>query len=102
MQPERWYIRPGPCLQVLVMDKYTAADVLREVSVYDTINKAGNYSAKVHAAQCAICCAPSASQVVTQGANPGCTAGCRQSRSIGNENSRLQASNARLLRFALV
>ncbi|KAK9816561.1 hypothetical protein WJX72_002020 [[Myrmecia] bisecta] len=32
---------------VLVMDKYTAADVLREVSVYDTINKGGNYSLKV-------------------------------------------------------
>lgn len=32
---------------VLVMDKYCAADVLREVSVYDTINKAGKYSAKV-------------------------------------------------------
>ncbi len=31
---------------VLVMDKFCAADVLREVSVYDTINKAGNYSAK--------------------------------------------------------
>lgn len=32
---------------VLVMDKFCAADVLREVSVYDTINKAGNYSRKV-------------------------------------------------------
>lgn len=32
---------------VLVMDKYCAADVLREISVYDTINKAGKYSAKV-------------------------------------------------------
>ena len=32
---------------VLVMDKYTAADVLREVSVYDTINKAARYTSKV-------------------------------------------------------
>ncbi|KAK9844195.1 hypothetical protein WJX81_007742 [Elliptochloris bilobata] len=32
---------------VLVMDKYTAADVLREVSVFDTINAAGGYSRKV-------------------------------------------------------
>ena len=32
---------------VLVMDKYTAADVLREVSVYDTISKAGRYTSKV-------------------------------------------------------
>ena len=60
------------------MDKYTAADVLREVSVYDTINKAGNYSAKVHTAQCTICCAPLASEVVSQEVVPGCKAGCRQ------------------------
>ena len=32
---------------VLVMDKFTAADVLREVSVYDTISKAGRYTSKV-------------------------------------------------------
>mmetsp|Transcript_6353 Transcript_6353/g.18261 ORF Transcript_6353/g.18261 Transcript_6353/m.18261 type:complete len:314 (-) Transcript_6353:410-1351(-) len=32
---------------VLVFDKFTAADVLREVSVYDTINTSGNYSVKV-------------------------------------------------------
>ena len=32
---------------VLVMDKFTAADVLREVSVYDTINKAARYTSKV-------------------------------------------------------
>lgn len=32
---------------VLVMDKFTAADVLREVSVYDTIDKGGMYSLKV-------------------------------------------------------
>lgn len=32
---------------VLVMDKFTAADVLREVSVYDTINKDAQYSLKV-------------------------------------------------------
>eukprot|EP01024_Parvocaulis_polyphysoides_P025205 TRINITY_DN23013_c1_g1_i3.p2 TRINITY_DN23013_c1_g1~~TRINITY_DN23013_c1_g1_i3.p2 ORF type:complete len:188 (+),score=55.53 TRINITY_DN23013_c1_g1_i3:193-756(+) len=32
---------------VLVMDKFTAADVLREVTVYDTIDKGGNYSKKV-------------------------------------------------------
>lgn len=32
---------------VLVMDKFTAADVLREVSVYDTIQKEKRYSAKV-------------------------------------------------------
>ena len=32
---------------VLVMDKYTAADVLREVSVYDTINPAARYTSKV-------------------------------------------------------
>ncbi len=31
---------------VLVMDKFTAADVLREVSVYDTISKAGRYTSK--------------------------------------------------------
>ena len=31
----------------LVMDKFTAADVLREVSVYDTISKGGGYSMKV-------------------------------------------------------
>ena len=35
---------------VLVMDKYTAADVLREVSVYDTINKAARYTSKVGSA----------------------------------------------------
>eukprot|EP01025_Chloroclados_australasicus_P063031 TRINITY_DN8311_c0_g1_i2.p2 TRINITY_DN8311_c0_g1~~TRINITY_DN8311_c0_g1_i2.p2 ORF type:complete len:287 (-),score=39.64 TRINITY_DN8311_c0_g1_i2:426-1286(-) len=32
---------------VLVMDKFTAADVLREVTVYDTIDKEGGYSKKV-------------------------------------------------------
>ncbi|GAB4821620.1 hypothetical protein N2152v2_008666 [Parachlorella kessleri] len=32
---------------VIVMDKFTAADVLREVSVFDTINPAGQYSLKV-------------------------------------------------------
>ncbi|WIA42861.1 hypothetical protein OEZ86_008786 [Tetradesmus obliquus] len=32
---------------VLVMDKYTAADVLREVSSYDLINPGGYYSARV-------------------------------------------------------
>eukprot|EP00879_Flechtneria_rotunda_P006500 GHRR01006832.1.p1 GENE.GHRR01006832.1~~GHRR01006832.1.p1 ORF type:complete len:263 (+),score=136.22 GHRR01006832.1:3-791(+) len=32
---------------VLVMDKYTAADVLREVSSYDLINPGGHYSARV-------------------------------------------------------
>ena len=35
---------------LLVMDKYTAADVLREVSVYDTISKAGRYTSKVRRA----------------------------------------------------
>ena len=35
------------CELLLVMDKYTAADVLREVSVYDTISKAGRYTSKV-------------------------------------------------------
>ena len=34
---------------LLVMDKFTAADVLREVSVYDTISKAGRYTSKVRA-----------------------------------------------------
>eukprot|EP00210_Caulerpa_lentillifera_P006713 g6415.t1 len=32
---------------VLVMDKFTAADVLREISVYDTIQKEKRYSVKV-------------------------------------------------------
>ena len=32
---------------VLVMDKYTAADVLREVSVYVTVQKETQYSRKV-------------------------------------------------------
>lgn len=32
---------------VLVMDKYTAADVLREVSVFETVNPAARYSMKV-------------------------------------------------------
>ncbi|BDA42857.1 probable low molecular weight phosphotyrosine protein phosphatase [Coccomyxa sp. Obi] len=32
---------------VMVMDKFTAADVLREVSVFDTINTKGNYSKRV-------------------------------------------------------
>ena len=32
---------------VLVMDKYTAADVLREVSVYDTVQKETQFSIKV-------------------------------------------------------
>eukprot|EP00244_Chara_vulgaris_P008450 TRINITY_DN3322_c1_g1_i1.p1 TRINITY_DN3322_c1_g1~~TRINITY_DN3322_c1_g1_i1.p1 ORF type:complete len:286 (-),score=59.50 TRINITY_DN3322_c1_g1_i1:905-1636(-) len=32
---------------VVVMDKFNAADVLKEVSVYDTINKEGHYSARV-------------------------------------------------------
>ncbi|KAK9909328.1 hypothetical protein WJX75_000581 [Coccomyxa subellipsoidea] len=32
---------------VVVMDKFTAADVLREVSVFDTINSMGNYSKRV-------------------------------------------------------
>eukprot|EP00878_Enallax_costatus_P033054 GHUV01036431.1.p1 GENE.GHUV01036431.1~~GHUV01036431.1.p1 ORF type:complete len:250 (+),score=82.46 GHUV01036431.1:458-1207(+) len=32
---------------VLVMDKFTAADVLREVSSYDLINPGGQYSARV-------------------------------------------------------
>ncbi|EIE24509.1 hypothetical protein COCSUDRAFT_61938 [Coccomyxa subellipsoidea C-169] len=32
---------------VVVMDKFTAADVLREVSVFDTINSTGNYSKRV-------------------------------------------------------
>ena len=32
---------------VLVMDKYTAADVLREVSVYDTVQKERQFSRKV-------------------------------------------------------
>lgn len=32
---------------LVVMDKYTAADVLREVSVYDTISKEARYSLKV-------------------------------------------------------
>ncbi len=32
---------------ILVMDKYTAADVLREVSVYDTVQKETRYSRKV-------------------------------------------------------
>ena len=35
---------------VLVMDKFTAADVLREVSVYETINKAARYTSKVRQA----------------------------------------------------
>ena len=35
---------------VLVMDKFTAADVLREVSVYDAINKAARYTSKVRPA----------------------------------------------------
>ncbi|KAK9800329.1 hypothetical protein WJX73_003149 [Symbiochloris irregularis] len=33
---------------ILVMDKYTASDFLKEVSVYETINKQGNYTLKVH------------------------------------------------------
>lgn len=32
---------------VLVMDKFTAADVLREVASYDLINRSGGYSVKV-------------------------------------------------------
>eukprot|EP00898_Chlorokybus_atmophyticus_P001387 jgi/Chlat1/2249/Chrsp17S02563 len=32
---------------VVVMDKFNASDVLKEVSVYDTIHKSGNYSVRV-------------------------------------------------------
>jgi protein-tyrosine phosphatase len=35
------------CDLVLVMDKFTAADVLREVSVFETINPSARYSLKV-------------------------------------------------------
>ena len=55
---------------VLVMDKYCAADVLREVSVYDTINKAGNYSAKVPPPPPA--CPPDAPVKMLQGCNIRC------------------------------
>lgn len=32
---------------ILVMDKFTAGDVMREISVFDTINKYGKYTQKV-------------------------------------------------------
>jgi len=33
---------------LLPVDKFTAADVMREVTIYDTIEPTANYSAKVH------------------------------------------------------
>eukprot|EP00884_Botryococcus_braunii_P004546 jgi/Botrbrau1/14092/Bobra.182_3s0038.1 len=44
LDPDRDIVRAD---LMLVMDKFTAADVLREVSVYDTINPEGNYCRKV-------------------------------------------------------